>query len=188
MDSKALIIILPHRHHRSTTRFTEGCFKSAQTPTHRPHQPPPKRPHGDKTASSGLPASKTALQRRFYQRPARPWLANPATQTATGRRNDLLGSTWIAVQDVQDVQDAFALCRVARVARVARACRSIFRPRRRVNPRNVSAGFGLGILAAQFGVRFHLGEQGMGFVRAADNSRPIHIGCLNALGFVRQQF
>lgn len=53
-------------------------------------------------------------------------------------------------------------------------------------PRDVSAGFGLGIPARQFAFRFHLFKQGVGFIRAAHNPRPINITCPDALGIVRQ--
>jgi hypothetical protein len=52
----------------------------------------------------------------------------------------------------------------------------------------VSAGFGLGILAGQFPVRFHLGQQGMGFIRAVHDPRPVNVPRRDALGIVRQQF
>ena len=37
------------------------------------------------------------------------------------------------------------------------------------------AGFGLGILARQFPVCFHLGEQGSGFFRRVHDPRPVNI-------------
>jgi hypothetical protein len=59
-----------------------------------------------------------------------------------------------------------------RLSRVSRRCLLISRPRLGECPREVSAGFGLGIRAGQFAVRFHLDKQGAGFIRAGDNPRP----------------
>jgi hypothetical protein len=42
-------------------------------------------------------------------------------------------------------------------------------------PRDVAAGFRLGILASQFAVRCHAGKQGVGFIRAAGDPLPGNI-------------
>ena len=93
------------------------------------------------------------------------WTVLPAVQVRTDKADAL----------VTDVTGVTLAPRLSRVSRVSRPCPSISLPRLGECPLDMSTGFGLGILASQFPVRFHHGEQGAGFIRAADDSRPMHV-------------
>ena len=86
--------------------------------------------------------------------------------------------------DRRDNRDARP--RVSRVSRVSRGVSRISFPRLGEGSRDVSPGFWFGIFAGQFAVRFHLGEQGAGFIRTAHDMRPLNVPRRDAIGIVCQ--